>query len=88
MKETIEEYLHCTRTACYFYGSFTRNRLAFTPSQNAPEGEQPLGYKTCVNSHMCGCQKKSNNNMAGNYIFHDGNESPNRMQLGRHFCLT
>ena len=26
-----------------------RNGLAFTPSQNAPEGEQTLGYKTCAN---------------------------------------
>ena len=35
--------------ARYFYGGLTWNGLAFTPSQNAPQGEQTLEYKTCVN---------------------------------------
>ena len=39
----------CTRATHYFYSSYTQNGLAFTASQNAPQGEQTLGYKTCVN---------------------------------------
>ena len=35
--------------ARYCYGAFTRNALAFTPSQNAPEGQQTIGYNACVN---------------------------------------
>ena len=37
------------RAAHYFYGGFTQNPLAFTPSQNAISGEPTLGYKTYVN---------------------------------------
>ena len=43
------EYLHGARAECYFYGRFTQNELAFTPSQNTPYGGQTLGYRKCVN---------------------------------------
>ena len=33
----------------YFYSGLTRNGLAFTPSLNAIEGKQTLGFKTCAN---------------------------------------
>ena len=43
------EYLHHAYTEDFFCGRFTWDGLAFTPSQNAPKGEQTLGQKTCVN---------------------------------------
>ena len=46
---SMGEYLRAARTAWYIYGGITHNESAFTCSQNAPQGEQNLGYKTCVN---------------------------------------
>ena len=39
------EYLRRVRIACSLYSGFTRNGLAFTPSQNTPYGEQTLGIR-------------------------------------------
>ena len=33
---SVGEYLRPARTTRYFYGRFTQNGLAFTPSLNAP----------------------------------------------------
>ena len=46
---TTGDHLPRARAARSFYGGFTRNALPFSPSQDAPEGEQTLGSKTCVN---------------------------------------
>ena len=47
--DPMGEYLRRAAQHSYFYAGFTRKELAFTPSQNAFEAEQTLGYKTCSN---------------------------------------